>query len=381
MRTSFDVLVIGGGAAGVAAALHAHAAGAHVGVVRAAPGASAVGSGGWSGPLDHVMERALARAGLPHVAAPQPLPHPYGDLRTFDFAAESHAFTQPIDTALLCGIAGLGGFAAPALARMYATSGGPPLAHAVAVARGTPPAGWSPMSLAAALQRDHAIVTDALKPLITSSISHVLMPAVLGLDNASAVRDAMQDVLGVPVFECLGAPPSIPGWRLDRAFLHALRTAGIEIANGIVHGCDADNGTITRVHVSMDGVARTMHADRFVLATGKFLGGGIVTVSISAREQALVETALGMPVWIEHLDQTFTTAESLTLTSRVRTYDQPLLRAGVHVDGARAPLDARGRVLYRNLTVVGSVCAGVDAQHGLGHAAQSAALPEQEIYS
>lgn len=372
MRSTFDVLVIGGGAAGVAAALYAHAAGASVAVVRAAPGASAVGSGGWNGPLDPLMASALADAGLPHVPSPHPLPHPYGDLRTFDYAAESHAFTQPIDSALLCGIAGLGGFAAPTLARLYATSGGPPLAHVVAVARGTPHAGWSPMSLAAALQRDPSIITDDLKAAITPAISHVLMPAVLGLDNATAVRTVLESALGVPVFECLGAPPSIPGWRLDRAFLHALRTVGIDILTGIVHGCDADNGSITRIHVSADGVARTMHADRFVLATGKFLGGGISTVSITAREQALVETALGMPVWIEHLDASFSTAESLTLTSRVRTYDQPLLRAGVHVNGAREPLDARGRVLYRNLTVVGTVCADIDAQQGLGHAAGSA---------
>lgn len=378
MRTSFDVLVIGGGAAGVAAALHAHAAGAAVAVVRAAPGASAVGSGGWNGPLDPALGRALDGAGLRHVAAPHPVPHPYGDLRTFDFAAESHACPHPMDGALLCGIAGLGGFATPALARMYATSDRPPLSHVIAVARGTPLDGWSPMSLASALQRDPTIITDDIAAAVTSATTHVLMPAVLGLDDAAPVRAALQQVLGVPVFECLGAPPSIPGWRLDRAFLRALRTAGIEVISGIVHGCDAENGSISRVHVSNDGVARTIHAERFVLATGKFLGGGIATVSITAREQALVETALGMPVWIDHLDQTFTTAESLTLTSRVRTYDQPLLRAGVHVNAASEPLDARGRVIYRNLSVAGSVRADTDAQHGLGHAARSA-IPGESL--
>jgi anaerobic glycerol-3-phosphate dehydrogenase len=86
-----------------------------------------------------------------------------------------------------------------------------------------------------------------------------------------------------------------------------------------------------------------------------------------------VETALDLPVWVEHLDQSFTTAESLTLTSRVRTYDQPMLRAGVHVNAARQPVDARTRVVYENVVAVGSVLADTDANElGLGFAAQAA---------
>lgn len=374
MRASFDVLVIGGGVAGVAAALAARAAGAEVGLVRAAPGATAIGSGGWNGSLDPLLDAALQAAGLRYIPAPQPLPHPFGDLRLFDFAGDSHAFTQPIDGALLCGIAGFGGFATAALARMYATSEHQPLAHAIAVARDTPAGGWSPMSLAAALQRDPSILADALKPIVPPGCTHVLLPAVLGLDDPAAVCAAVAGTIGSPVFECLGAPPSIPGWRLDRALVRALRTAQIDVMTGIVHGGDADNQRLTRVHVSMDGAAQTIHADRFVLATGKFLGGGIGTLSITAREQALVETALGIPVWIEHLDQTFLNAESLTLTSRVRTYDQPLLRAGVHTNDAMQPVDTRGRTLYTNVIAAGTVRADEDAQRGLGHAAEHAIL-------
>jgi glycerol-3-phosphate dehydrogenase subunit B len=178
----------------------------------------------------------------------------------------------------------------------------------------------------------------------------------------------MAESFGVPVYECLGAPPSIPGLRLDRALLRALEHARIEIVTGLVHGCDATQNRISRVHVSVDGVTRTLTADRYVLATGKFLGGGLATISVTAREHALVETALGLPVWIDHLNQSFSNAESLTLTSRVRTYDQPLLRAGVHTDAASRAVDARGRTVYANLAVAGTVRSDVDASAGLGHA-------------
>jgi anaerobic glycerol-3-phosphate dehydrogenase len=368
MRTSFDVLVIGGGIAGIGAALRSHAEGASVAVVRAGPGASAVTGGGWSGPLDPVLGKALSRAGLPYVPAVHALPHPFGELRRYDFAAEPHVAPWGVDSALLCGIAGLGAFAVPSLARLYATSADRSVPFVTALAQATPAAGWSPMALAAQLERDPHIFDVPVRAAITPAVTHVLMPAVLGIDNHAAVRAAMSESFGVPVYECLGAPPSIPGLRLDRALLRALEHARIEIVTGLVHGCDATQNRISRVHVSVDGVTRTLTADRYVLATGKFLGGGLATISVTAREHALVETALGLPVWIDHLNQSFSNAESLTLTSRVRTYDQPLLRAGVHTDAASRAVDARGRTVYANLAVAGTVRSDVDASAGLGHA-------------
>jgi glycerol-3-phosphate dehydrogenase subunit B len=370
MHASFDTIVIGGGAAGVAAALSAARAGENTALVRAAPGATALSSGAWIGPLDDMIARALGSAGLPYVRASQRLPHPFGDLRVADFAAASHAFTGPIDDAVLCGIDGFNAFSMPSLSRMYATSAQRPLPHVIAVMPGTPRAGWSPVSLAAAIERDPLMLADALRPLIPASASFALLPAVLGIEQHAATRAAIAERIGIPVFEMLGAPPSIPGWRLDIAFMRALRTAGVQVVTGIVHGCDAHDRIAQRIHVSVNGAPRTLNADRFVLASGKFLGGGVATVSISAREQALVETSLGLPVWIEHLDKVFENAESLTLTSRVRTYDQPLLRAGVHTNELAQPVDARDRVVYRNVVVAGSLHASSDAQHGLGHAAQ-----------
>jgi glycerol-3-phosphate dehydrogenase subunit B len=291
-----------------------------------------------------------------------------GDLRSYGFAAESHACPLPMQGAVICGIAGLSGFVAPALSRLYATSAGTALKHVTANASNTPPAGWAPHSLAAAIERDPVWIARAIGDVMPGDATHVLVPAVLGIQNVEHVRAAISERLGVPVFECLGAPPSIPGWRLDRALMRVLDTAGIELITATVVGVDAAENRITRVRAVRNGDTLLLAAARFVLTTGKFLGGGIAT-----HDQDLIEPAIGLPVWIEHLDQSFATAESLTLTSRVRTYDQPLLRAGVHTNSAHQPIDARQRVLYENVVAAGATISGADANTlGLGDAATSA---------
>ncbi len=384
---AFDVSVIGGGIAGVSAALAARAAGASVALIRAAPGASALGSGAWHGPLPTLIGDALHSAGLPHVPSPHPMPHPMGELHTASFAAASHVAPFAIDTAFLCGIAGLAGFVAPSLARLYATPGSPPLAHMTAGISGTPPAGWAPLALAAAIERDPSIVAAAIDGVIPDGATHILMPAVLGLEGGDAVRASLSTALGRPVFECLGAPPSIPGWRLDRALLRALRSAGVQLITGRVNGFDASQHRITAVHLASDatggeGAEQSVGAVHFVLASGKFLGGGIATRLLDSHEQGLAETALGLPIWIDHLDQTFATAESLTLTSRVRTYDQPLLRAGVHTNALYRPVDPRDRILYSNVIAVGAVRADIDtAGLGLGVAAEHAIAAMDQLLS
>ncbi|MEO5509859.1 MAG: FAD-dependent oxidoreductase [Longimicrobiales bacterium] len=365
--SSSDVIVIGGGIAGVTAALTTRAAGASVTLIRAAPGATALSCGGWRGPMPALITDALSSAGLPYALSPLPLPHPTGELRTYDFASLSHITDASVNTALVCGIAGLSGFVAPALSRLYATSDSLRLAHATAVMEATPPAGWAPLALAAAIERDPASFARAVRPLIPRGVTHIITPAVLGLENGDGVRNAIAREVGIPVVEGLGATPSIPGLRLDRALMRALRNAGASIVTGRVTGVNAAGGRVASVTVDARS-SDAFTAERFVLASGKFLGGGVATRMFEAHEQRLIESAFDLPVWIDHLDQVFTTAESLTLTSRVRTYDQPLLRAGVHVDASHRPVDPRDRALYDNVIAVGSLLAGTDAGEGLGFA-------------
>jgi anaerobic glycerol-3-phosphate dehydrogenase len=366
-----DVLVIGGGAAGVGAALAAVAAGARTLLVRAGPGASALCAGGWTSAPPAPVAAALAAAGLPLVECGTVLPHPDGRLLECAFAPAAHApaaLPPARPPVLVCGVAGLPGFHAPALAALWGAAAGLPQDACVAVTLrlpDTPPAGWSPVSLAAVLEREPELLAGPLAAAVRDhGATQVIVPAVLGIDGHEATYGAVRAAAGVALGEALAAAPSVPGWRLDRALLRALESAGVPVLAGRVSGHEAAGGLLREVAIMAQ--ARTVvQPAAVVLATGKFAGGGI------AAARRFAESALDLPVAVERLGRTFTDpSESLALTDPVRTEPQPVLAAGLLTDGDGHPVTLSGDVVFRNVFVAGSLRAGVEtAALGLGAAA------------
>lgn len=375
-----DVLVIGGGIAGIAAALEAAAEGSRTILLRPGPGATGMTSGGWTGAMSDRVARALSAAGLPHTGTNHVIPHPAGTLCSFDYAPLARAAAEPTEGTLVCGIAGLPGFHAPGLARLWGGSAGVSLEpRTLAAGPATPAAGWSPVALAAALERDAGPLADSLAGAVRESGAiRAIMPAVLGREGAG-VRETLADAAGVPVGEALAGPgaPSLPGWRLDRALLHAAEAAGIQIVRARAVAREMDGRRIRAVLAHRGGAAEPgetnggpirFRADAVVLATGKFTGGGI------AAGDVLEEPALDCPVWVEHTGVVFERNEPLALTAAARAADQPLLTAGVHTDDSGRPVNRWGDVVYDNVFVAGSVRAGrIAAEPGLGIDAEDGA--------
>ncbi len=344
MRDAYDVLVIGGGIAGSAAALAAAARGARTAVARAAPGATALVSGGWCGPLRPELDAALRSAGLPLQPVGTPLPHPSGTRVTCEYAPASHA--DPVPDPIVCGIAGLAGFHAPALARLWF---GDDARHVTITIDDMPAAGWSPVSLAALLEREPERLGRPLAA-VTSRRTAVL-PAILGIDRVDDVRAG----IGAPVVEALGVAPSIPGWRLQRALDRALEAAGVDRIAGRAHAARTGSERLTAVNITGDDSRSTIAARAFVLATGKFTGGGI------QADERLREMALGMTATVERFGRTFEEADAVALTDADAGDVQPLLLAGVMDED----------VPYANVFLAGTVRAGTDtARWALGEMAE-----------
>lgn len=367
MTQAFDVLVLGGGVAGVAAALAAAELGRAVALVRSAPGATALSAGGWRGGLPDGLARVLADGGLPYEPVTDRLPHAAGGLVVYDRAAPAQRRAVPIDGAVVCGIAGLPDFPAPALAGLWGSAAGANLASATLELGPTPVSGWSTTSLAAALERDPAPLADAIAAAVRrTGATRAILPAVLGLERSDEVLRVVEDAAGVPVGEALAGTPSLPGWRLDRLLMTAVEAAGVVVVAGKVVGHDHADGRIFRVHTHSIGAVRKIHIETaaIVLATGKFMGGGLTT------DGPLRETALGCPVWIGSMPEPGT-PDPLALTYVDRRLPQPLLAAGVRTDAEGRPVDRRGDVVYHNVWVAGSIRAGTDAAGlGLGTAAE-----------
>jgi anaerobic glycerol-3-phosphate dehydrogenase len=367
MNVRWDVLILGGGTAGCAAALAAVDAGARTALVRPGPGTSALGSGGWRGPLPEALGTRLAAAGYLLDEPSGPLPHPCGDLRQYERAEAAHADGSPVEGMLVVGIAGVGAFHAPALARLWGQAAGVPLGAAEVTLEGTPPAGWSPVALGALLDRKPELLGCALRTLNAGDAAGIMLPAVLGLERPETVRAAAAEAAGCPVHEALGVPPSLPGWRLDRALLAALAAAGVAVLDGRAVGCQIEDGRARRALLeARSGTDQIggVEAAAFVLATGKFLAGGVV------GGERLRDAVLGLPAAAERFGERIPEAEPLAVTDVDRLDGQPLLAAGVRLDGDGRPLGAESVAAAANVWVAGSVRAGAEtAWLGLGHAA------------
>jgi glycerol-3-phosphate dehydrogenase subunit B len=394
-----DVLVLGGGMAGAVAALAARAAGARTALVRRAAGATALSSGAISvapdlaaapdaplsareGPLQAARRLAAMRPDHPYAAAgvdrlgealdfaaselpevlaprldrPRFLATPLGGAVGVALCQRSMAACDLLAVRGRLAVAGFRSHVAfdPSLVAAglgrYAARGGPEaLAIAVdlpGITRGTE----RPHEIALALEGEGAAeaLGEALRSALPPGAAAVLLPPVLGLDPRARVPERIAAAAGVPAAETLSDLPSVPGVRLQRAIDARLAAAGVEVVTAAVSGA-------RRPGEALRAGGRDVRAGSWVLATGRFVGGGI------ARRGILVETALGLAVQAAEGSDAgvhLSARPAASLTARDRRAAQPLLSAGLRVDGALRPLDERGRPVHPRLFAAGAVIGG-----------------------
>lgn len=174
------------------------------------------------------------------------------------------------------------------------------------------------------------------------------LPAMLGREHSGEVRRDLEDQLGRPIFEIPTLPPSLPGLRLFDLLKAALRRAGGRLVLGeSATGFRANGREVAAVTASQPPRVEEYQAGAFVLATGGVGAGGIeVTSSRKAREPVFDLPLAGVP------------GASQDWFGPDYFSEQPSDRAGVRVDGSMRPLDAGGQVIYNNLYVIGAELAG-----------------------
>jgi len=176
----------------------------------------------------------------------------------------------------------------------------------------------------------------------------LLVPPFVPYHSASAEAAVLGD--GARLREIASTPVNAAGLRLSEALGKALAASGVERIKAKALRFDASNGIINKCLVSDEGETIGLEADKWVLATGKFAGGGIV------KAGAFREKLLDLPVFCEGRETGDVWIKE-TLGESV-TDRHEAFSVGVATDAHLRPVNSDREVIYENLFAAGAILEG-----------------------
>ena len=178
--------------------------------------------------------------------------------------------------------------------------------------------------------------------------SRVGFPALLGMRDPLRVKKDLEEIIGVEVFEIPTLPPSIPGMRIFNRFKEWLIHRGVtfllghSVSKAILNGRRCEG-----IEVSHPPLSQSYSAERFILATGRFIGGGL-----KADEEKIYEPLFNLPVAQPK------SREDWFKKSFFNSH--PIHQAGILTDSSFRPVDQQGEQILENVWIAGSILAGHD---------------------
>jgi len=175
--------------------------------------------------------------------------------------------------------------------------------------------------------------------------TRVGLPAILGLRDPIKVKKGLEEILGAEVFEIPTLPPSIPGMRIFNRFKEWLIQRGVTFLLGhSVSKADLDGKRCKGIEVSHPPLSQSYSADRFILATGRFVGGGL-----KADGEKIFEPVFNLPVAQPK------SREAWFKNSFFNSH--PIHQAGILTDSSFRPVNERGELVLENVWIAGSILA------------------------
>lgn len=170
------------------------------------------------------------------------------------------------------------------------------------------------------LQEPHRYFAE-IKQSIPAQTEVILFPAIMGMHKSHEVMAVAKRVLGVPFLEVPTLPPSVPGMRLERAFIRHLQNSHAGFHRGAHprwHRFDKSGRVVI-----WDHIGRRFDASVVIVASGGVLMGGLEVDSFGLVH----ETAFGFYVFQSEPLNATTVEQSLNA----------LHTAGVETDNALRP--------------------------------------------
>ncbi|MDR1488960.1 MAG: anaerobic glycerol-3-phosphate dehydrogenase subunit B [Desulfovibrio sp.] len=177
----------------------------------------------------------------------------------------------------------------------------------------------------------------------------VLVPAILGVRETAGIHSALFTTLGLPVTEAVCPPPAVAGLRIQRMLRQRLRALSVPVFDNIeISGAMVENGRCLWLETQNDG-KRAYPAESFIIATGGVFGNGINTFPGKAFE-SIFKLPLSMP------EKTEEWSEPLFFASK----PHPFARMGVAVNKELHPVDETGAQMLDNVFFAGKTLGGYD---------------------
>jgi glycerol-3-phosphate dehydrogenase subunit B len=176
------------------------------------------------------------------------------------------------------------------------------------------------------------------------------VPAMLGVQSSEAIRQRLQERLGVMVFEIPTSPVSVPGSRLKEALVKSLEgTSVTRMFNQRVTTVQKASDNAFECVLGTGDARVTIRSKAVIMATGRFLSSGLVTQNFRIKEPVF-NLPVCQPAKRDHWHAT--------------DYFDPsghkINKAGIETDDSFRPVHPEKGVVYDNLYAVGSILAHQD---------------------
>lgn len=203
---------------------------------------------------------------------------------------------------------------------------------------------------------------ESLHEKLKSNTCDVLLFPPLFLDLSFAAD--LKQSLAIPMGECLSTVEPVAGFRLCSGIRNALAKAGLVSYRALRVSANTHGSRIDTLscRLAPHGEPIELRADRFILATGKFFGGGI-----HLGYQNITETVLRLPLFFQAGNPPVSRRSELPWTEREFEETQPWAKVGLWLDHDFRPLEKTRAPVYENLFACGSIIGGIDyAKEGVG---------------
>jgi glycerol-3-phosphate dehydrogenase subunit B len=175
--------------------------------------------------------------------------------------------------------------------------------------------------------------------------NRVGFPAILGLQDPIKVKKGLEEFIGAEVFEIPILPPSIPGIRVFNRFKEWLIQRGVTFLFGhSISKATLKGKRCEGINVSNPPISNFYSADRFILATGRFIGGGL-----KADEEKISEPIFDLPVYQPKSRDDWFGNSFLN--------SHPIHQAGILTGPSFWPVDEKGNLVLENVWIAGSILA------------------------